>query len=379
MAVTVKLPTQLRDAAGGATSAVGRGRHGRRGARGALRRARRAARPALRRRRRPAPLRQRLHRRRGHPLPRRARHARLRRRRADDPAGGGGRLARSQPRPSVERRSALQDAAEWRLVRSTFAAVLTSSRSPRRRPPRMLRAVSIERSDSGIVYVSVLGGPEADALTVSSPATGRFTVTQAPGVPLAGGKACTVARPAASTAPRAGLAGALLTGRRRRRPPRPRRPGRRRAPGCSAATAPTTSPAARGADRLDGGAGADVLRTARRAHRLPSTAAPKPTRRRRRRRHRRRPTASSAHRRRPAAPGPAARRPGRSRAPAARARASHHAGAVDVSAAPVQLSTAPCRCASAAARRPAAAAGSSSAAPAPRGPHGRRRRRRGVR
>ena len=33
MAVTVKLPTQLRDAAGGATAGAGRGRHGRRGAR----------------------------------------------------------------------------------------------------------------------------------------------------------------------------------------------------------------------------------------------------------------------------------------------------------------------------------------------------------
>ena len=43
MAVTVKLPTQLRDAAGGAAAARSR-RHGRRGARGALRRARRAAR-----------------------------------------------------------------------------------------------------------------------------------------------------------------------------------------------------------------------------------------------------------------------------------------------------------------------------------------------
>ena len=100
MAVTVKLPTQLRDAAGGAAVGPGRRRHGRRGARGALRRARRAARADLRRRRRPAPLRQRLPQGRGHPLPRRARHRGRRRRRGDDPAGGRGRLGRAaEPEP----------------------------------------------------------------------------------------------------------------------------------------------------------------------------------------------------------------------------------------------------------------------------------------
>ena len=44
MAVTVKIPTQLRAATGGASSAAGRGRHRRRGARRALRAVRRAAR-----------------------------------------------------------------------------------------------------------------------------------------------------------------------------------------------------------------------------------------------------------------------------------------------------------------------------------------------
>ena len=52
MAVTVKIPTQLRAAAGGAASAEVEGADRRRGARRALRRARRAARPHLRRRRR---------------------------------------------------------------------------------------------------------------------------------------------------------------------------------------------------------------------------------------------------------------------------------------------------------------------------------------
>ena len=73
MSVTVKLPTQLRDAAGGATSVSVDGAHGRRGPRRALRRARRAALADRRRRRRAAPLRQRVPQGRGHPLPRRSR------------------------------------------------------------------------------------------------------------------------------------------------------------------------------------------------------------------------------------------------------------------------------------------------------------------
>ena len=57
----------------------------------------------------------------------------------------------------------------------------TSSRSPAAAPAAHAATVSVERSDDGIVYVSVLGGAEADVLTVSSPAPGRFTVTQAAG------------------------------------------------------------------------------------------------------------------------------------------------------------------------------------------------------
>src|SRR6185295_7053366 len=48
----------------------------------------------VRRRRRAAAVRERVPGWRGHPLPRRPRHAGLRRRRADDPAGGGRRVVR---------------------------------------------------------------------------------------------------------------------------------------------------------------------------------------------------------------------------------------------------------------------------------------------
>ena len=91
MAVKVKLPTQLRAAAGGESEVSVDGRDRRRRPRRALRAPRRAARPPVRRRRRPAPLRQRLRRRRGHPLRRRARHAGRRRAGGPDPprrAGG---------------------------------------------------------------------------------------------------------------------------------------------------------------------------------------------------------------------------------------------------------------------------------------------------
>ena len=74
MAVTVKIPAQLRDADRQRGRDRGRGRLGRRGARGALRALRRAARPHHRERR-AAPLRERLRRRRGHPLRPGPRHA----------------------------------------------------------------------------------------------------------------------------------------------------------------------------------------------------------------------------------------------------------------------------------------------------------------
>ena len=92
MAVTVKLPTQLRDAAGGAGRGERRRRDGRRGARGLY-----AEHGELRERIADddGGLRRFVNvylARRGHPLPRRARHRGPRRRRGDDPAGGRRRL-----------------------------------------------------------------------------------------------------------------------------------------------------------------------------------------------------------------------------------------------------------------------------------------------
>ena len=92
MAVTVKLPTQLRDAAGGATAAQVEGGTVGEALDRPLRAARRAARADRRRRRLAAALRQRLPQGRGHPLPRRARDPGRRRRRGHDPPGRGGRL-----------------------------------------------------------------------------------------------------------------------------------------------------------------------------------------------------------------------------------------------------------------------------------------------
>ena len=86
MAVTVKLPTQLRDAAGGATTAAVDGSTVGEALNGPVRAARRAARAHRRRRGRAAPVRQRLPQGRGHPLPRRAGHHGQRRRRGHDPA-----------------------------------------------------------------------------------------------------------------------------------------------------------------------------------------------------------------------------------------------------------------------------------------------------
>ena len=103
MAVTVKIPTQLRAATDGEATRERRRLDGRRGARRAVRALRRAAQPD-RRGRRPAPVRQRLRRRRGHPLPRRPRHARRGRRRGDDPAGGRRRLILPAPVAIARRR-----------------------------------------------------------------------------------------------------------------------------------------------------------------------------------------------------------------------------------------------------------------------------------
>ena len=93
MAVTVKIPTQLRAATDGAGRGRGLRLDRRRGARRGLRRARRPAR-ADHPGRRPAPLRQRLRLRRGHPLPAGPRDGDQRGRRGDDPAGRRRRLGR---------------------------------------------------------------------------------------------------------------------------------------------------------------------------------------------------------------------------------------------------------------------------------------------
>ena len=77
MAVTVRIPTQLRELSGGASEVTRRGRDRRRACSKALE----AAHPGFAERlfderRRAAPLRERVRRRRGHPLPRRRRHRR---------------------------------------------------------------------------------------------------------------------------------------------------------------------------------------------------------------------------------------------------------------------------------------------------------------
>ena len=76
MAVTIRIPTQLRSLAGGAVGSLGRGRDRRRRVEGARRAARGLRRAPLRRQGRAAPLRQRVRRRRGHPLHAGRRHAR---------------------------------------------------------------------------------------------------------------------------------------------------------------------------------------------------------------------------------------------------------------------------------------------------------------
>lgn len=146
-------------------------------------------------------------------------------------------------------------------MRLPFAAVLTVVAFAATAPAAHAATVSVERGDSGIVYLSVLGGPEADALTASSPSPGTYAVTQAPGVPLsAKGPACAVAAPGRVNCSAAGLAGALLSGG----------DGDDRLEvwgdvgqgawlfGGNGADDLTAGP---GADRVDGGAGSDVLRT----------------------------------------------------------------------------------------------------------------------
>lgn len=151
--------------------------------------------------------------------------------------------------------------AECSLVRISLAVTLALLLAGALAPAAHAATVAIQTSDS-VVYVSVLGGPEHDALTISSPSPGHFTVTQAPGAPLAkGGNKCTVVSPSRVDCVDPDAAGALLMG------------------GDGDDRLEVSGPvgigawlfggngddelrAGPGADRLDGGAGADVLRAA---------------------------------------------------------------------------------------------------------------------
>ena len=101
MAVVVKIPTQLRAAAGGAGEAQLDGATVQEVLDGLFERFERAARADLRRRRLAAALRERVPGRRGHPLPGRPRHAGRGRRRADDPARRRRRLSAAGRREAL--------------------------------------------------------------------------------------------------------------------------------------------------------------------------------------------------------------------------------------------------------------------------------------
>ena len=97
-------------------------------------------------------------------------------------------------------------------MRIPFAAAFALLLVGMAAPAANAATVSIQTSD-GTVYVNVLGGPEDDALTVSSPQPGRYTVTQAPGAPLArAGNKCDLVAPGRVDCVAAGVAGALLVG-----------------------------------------------------------------------------------------------------------------------------------------------------------------------
>jgi len=98
-------------------------------------------------------------------------------------------------------------------VRLSFAAPLALIALAASAPVAHAARVSVERSDAGVVYVSVLGGAEADVLTISSPAADRFVVTQGAGLPLTvAGRACSVTAPGRAECSAPGGQGALLMG-----------------------------------------------------------------------------------------------------------------------------------------------------------------------
>ena len=122
MAVTVRIPTQLRELSGGASEVTADGGTVAEVLDAARRRAPGLRRAALRRAGRAAPLRQRVRRRRGHPLPRRRRHP-------------GRRRPDRQHRPRRRRRLAADAAARTSERRSCAAAMTgaTLRRSERAR------------------------------------------------------------------------------------------------------------------------------------------------------------------------------------------------------------------------------------------------------
>ena len=145
-------------------------------------------------------------------------------------------------------------------MRLPFAAFLAFVALALLAPAAQAAKVTVERSDSGIVYISVAGGAEPDVLTISSPSPGVYAVTQAPGVPLTvPGNSCATVSPTRVECTVPGLAGALLVGG----------DGDDRLAvsgvvgqgswlfGTNGADELVGGP---GADRLDGGAGPDVLR-----------------------------------------------------------------------------------------------------------------------
>ena len=97
-------------------------------------------------------------------------------------------------------------------MRLPLAALLAILLAGTLTPVANAATISIQTSD-GTVYVNIFGGPEDDALTVSSPEPGRYTVTQAPGVPLAtAGNKCAIVFPGRVDCVAADVAGALLVG-----------------------------------------------------------------------------------------------------------------------------------------------------------------------
>ena len=255
MAVTVKIPAQLRTLTAERGRDGGRGQLGRRGARRALRALRRPARPHHRGRR-AAPLRQRLRGRRGHPLRRGPRHAGGRRRRDHDPARRRRRLLSPEapgcfPPGSSPRRSRRR----WRRRRTApsrqrsrcrsaeMAAFVRPARDPRaaghghaatarqpgveaavlakhfRREPGFLVLVEPRDGFAAVGYVGRPWKPAAEGLDLASaedsphstrPASRRSSWTSRPG--RTAPEPCSAPKPASTSPTRAPAGRSAATG-----------------------------------------------------------------------------------------------------------------------------------------------------------------------